>query len=745
MRLTLRMRLGNSTRRPRRIAVLSVAVLLAAGLAAAVTQVAGAAPQPSIDQVQATINTLTGQFNKANQQYDQVETQLTAAKTRLKQVNRQLSREQSQYLAARKLVVQIADSAYEDSGSTSLAGLLTSSDPSQVLAEASLILQIEGTRNMETQAFFADATQLSAVQQDQQRTEDGIAQLASQLASSKSHIASLLSKQNSILNSLTDTEAAEVEQGTVNGGGGITNAVYTGPTGTQADTAVAYVFKQLGCPYSYGSTGPCSVGFDCSGLVMEAWAAAGITIPRDTYEQWAALPHISTSDLQPGDLLYYNGIGHVAMYVGNGMIIDAPTEGEVVREIPMDTAWYADSLDGAARPLSPGGRPPVPGPRKLADVMRRTLIVTNDFPPRQGGIQSFIHELARRLDPGRLTVYAPKWDGDAAFDAAQPFEVFRHPTSLMIGGPSVRRRAAELARSRGSEVAIFGASAPLGLITPVLRGAGVRKAIAITHGHEAGWAALPVARSLLRRIGDETDVMTYLGEYFRVRLTRALSPEAASRMTRLHPGVDAATFRPDPAARAAIRDRYGLGDRPVVVCVSRLVPRKGQDTLLRAWPAVLRAIPDAALLIVSGGPYAGQLHRLANETGVSASIRFTGSVPQAELPAHYAAGDVFAMPCRTRRGGLDVEGLGIVYLEASATGLPVVGGDSGGAPDAILDGETGYVVGGRDVPALERRLVALLSDPAGARAMGEKGRAWVERDWNWDLIAGRLRALIDAE
>jgi phosphatidylinositol alpha-1,6-mannosyltransferase len=376
--------------------------------------------------------------------------------------------------------------------------------------------------------------------------------------------------------------------------------------------------------------------------------------------------------------------------------------------------------------------------------MRRTLIVTNDFPPRRGGIQSFVHELALRLDPDRLTVYAPKWDGDAAFDAAAPFEVVRHPTSLMIGGPSVRRRAAGLARSRKAEVVVFGASAPLGLITPVLRKAGVQRAIAITHGHEAGWAALPVARQLLRRIGDETDVVTYLGEYFRVRLATALRPAAAARMTQLHPGVDPAAFRPDPVARAAIRQRYGLGDRPVVICVSRLVPRKGQDTLLRAWPAVLGQVPDAALLIVSGGPYAKTLRRLAEQTGVVSSVTFTGPVPQPELPAHYAAGDVFSMPCRTRRGGLDVEGLGIVYLEASAAGLPVVGGDSGGAPDAILAGETGYVVGGRDVAALSGHLIALLSDPAGAKAMGEKGRAWVERDWNWDLTASRLRALIDA-
>jgi peptidoglycan DL-endopeptidase CwlO len=350
MRVTLRTRLGTGARGTWRAIAAGAALLLAGALAMAVTAAAGAAPQPSIGQVRATINTLTGQFNKANQQYDQAEEQLTGAKSRLKQVNSQLEREQAGYQAARKLVVQIADSAYEDSGSTSLAGLLTSSDPSLVLSEASLILQVAGTRNLETQAFLADATQLSAVQQEQQHTEDGIAQLAAQMAKTKNHIATLLSKQKEVLNSLTGTELAAVQQGTVGSGGGITNAVYAGPTGSQADTAVAYVFKQLGCPYSYGATGPCNVGFDCSGLVMQAWAAAGISIPRDTYEQWAALPHIAESDIQPGDLLYYDGIGHVAMYVGNGMIIDAPTQGEPVRELPMSESWYADSFDGAARP-----------------------------------------------------------------------------------------------------------------------------------------------------------------------------------------------------------------------------------------------------------------------------------------------------------------------------------------------------------------------------------------------------------
>ncbi len=374
--------------------------------------------------------------------------------------------------------------------------------------------------------------------------------------------------------------------------------------------------------------------------------------------------------------------------------------------------------------------------------MRRTLIVTNDFPPRQGGIQSFIHELARRLPADALTVYAPRWEGDAAFDARQPFEVVRHPTSLMIHSPGVTRRAIAIANARGAEAVVFGAAAPLALITPALkRSTGITRAIAITHGHEAGWAALPVARQLLHRIGENADVVTYLGEYFRSRLSGVIP---ARKMTQLSPAVDPATFHPDPQAGAAIRDRHDLAGRPVVVCVSRLVPRKGQDTLIRAWPQVLARVPEAVLLIVGGGPYATSLHSLAMRTVPAASTIFTGPVPLAELPAHYAAGDVFAMPCRTRRKGLDVEGLGIVYLEASATGLPVIGGDSGGAPNAIIEGETGYVVPGHDVSALASRIVALLQDPDGARAMGDKGRAWIERDWTWDQATARLRALIDA-
>ena len=372
---------------------------------------------------------------------------------------------------------------------------------------------------------------------------------------------------------------------------------------------------------------------------------------------------------------------------------------------------------------------------------RRTLIVTNDFPPRRGGIQSFVHGLACSLPPGQVAVYAPAWEGAAEFDARQAFPVVRHPTSLMLPVPSVARRAARAVRDYGCDTVLFGAAAPLGLLAPSLRRAGARRAVALTHGHEAGWAALPGAQGLLRRIGDVVDVVTYLGEYFRVRLARALSGPAAARMVRLAPGVDVTAFRPG-AGSAAVRERLGLGGRPVAVCVSRLVPRKGQDTLIRAWPRRRASVGEAAQLLVGDGPYGARLHALARDYGVAGSVTFTGPVTPGELPAYYDCGDVFAMPCRTRRGGLDVEGLGIVYLEASAAGLPVVGGDSGGAPEAVLDGESGYAVPGRDVAAVARRVAELLGDPATARAMGEKGRAWVEREWAWEQVGARLTAIL---
>ncbi|HEX2902535.1 MAG TPA: glycosyltransferase family 4 protein [Jatrophihabitans sp.] len=370
---------------------------------------------------------------------------------------------------------------------------------------------------------------------------------------------------------------------------------------------------------------------------------------------------------------------------------------------------------------------------------RRLLLVTNDFPPRQGGIQSFLWEITRRLPPEQIAVYASSYHGSSDFDAGLSFPVRRHPTGLLIPTPAARSRVLAAQAEFGATSVWFGAAAPLGLLAPALRAGGAGRIVATTHGHEVGWAMLPGARRLLRRIADGVDVMTYLGEYTRTRLARVVGDRA--RLERLTPGVDTAAFNP-AVSGDAVRQRYRLVGQPVVVCVSRLVPRKGQDALIEAWPAVRAQVPDARLLVVGGGRYARRLHALARNRGLEQAVTFTGSVPFAQLPQHFAAGDVFAMPCRTRRLGLDVEGLGMVFLEASATGLPVIAGDSGGAPDAVRSGETGFVVDGRNRQELTGRLVQLLREPERARRLGEHGRRWVERDWQWDTIAARLADLV---
>lgn len=372
--------------------------------------------------------------------------------------------------------------------------------------------------------------------------------------------------------------------------------------------------------------------------------------------------------------------------------------------------------------------------------MRRTLLITNDFPPRTGGIQSYVIALAHRLPSDALTVLAPRFPGDAEFDARQPFPVFRHSDPVLLPGGSVRRRAAELIREHRVQALWFGAAAPLGLLAPRLRAEGVVRTVASTHGHEVGWAMLPGARGALRRIGRGNDVITYVSEFARRRTSAALGPQAA--LEYLPPGVVTDRFQPDPAAARVVRDRYGLADRPVVVCVSRLVPRKGQDVLLRALPAIADLVPDVRLLVVGDGPDADRLRRLARHHDVQDRVVFAGMVPAAELPAHYVAGDVFAMPCRTRGAGLDVEGLGIVFLEASACGLPVLAGNSGGAPETVLPGRTGVVVDGRRCAEVAREVAALLTDPQRRARWGTAGRAWVRDAWNWDRSGERLAALL---
>ncbi|MGW4536082.1 glycosyltransferase family 4 protein [Nocardia sp. NPDC004340] len=375
--------------------------------------------------------------------------------------------------------------------------------------------------------------------------------------------------------------------------------------------------------------------------------------------------------------------------------------------------------------------------------MGRTLLVTNDFPPRPGGIQSYLHALAQQLPADELVVYAPRWKGDShwKFDAQQPFQVVRHPTTLMLPTPLVARRARKLLRDEQCDRVWFGAAAPLALMSPVLRKAGAERILASTHGHEVGWSMLPGARQALRVIGDHTDVVTYVSKYTRRRFAAAFGAQSA--LEYLPPAVDSEVFKPDPGARAELRARYGLGDRPTILCLSRLVPRKGQDSLIAAMPDIRKRVKGAVLVIAGGGPYEQKLRELVAALGVSDSVVFTGRVPSQELAAHHTIADVFAMPCRTRGAGLDVEGLGIVFLEASATGVPVIAGNSGGAPETVREGETGRVVNGRKLESLADAIVDILSDRDAAAAMGAAGRAWVQQQWRWDLMGQRLQQLLD--
>ncbi|HYB34841.1 MAG TPA: GDP-mannose-dependent alpha-(1-6)-phosphatidylinositol monomannoside mannosyltransferase [Mycobacterium sp.] len=378
--------------------------------------------------------------------------------------------------------------------------------------------------------------------------------------------------------------------------------------------------------------------------------------------------------------------------------------------------------------------------------MSRVLLVTNDFPPRPGGIQSYLGEFVARLvgtGSHAVTVYAPRWKGAAAFDCsarAAGYQVVRHPGTLMLPGPTVDARMRRLIAGHGIDTVWFGAAAPLALLARRARQAGATRVLASTHGHEVGWSMLPVARSVLRRIGDGTDVVTFVSRYTRARFASAFGPGAA--LEYLPPGVDTDRFRPDPASRVELRARYRLGQRPTVVCLSRLVPRKGQDVLIRALPSIRRRVDGAALVVVGSGPYLAALRRLAQRHGVAEHVTFTGGVPAAELPAHYAVADVFAMPCRTRGAGLDVEGLGIVFLEASATGVPVVAGCSGGAPETVWHNKTGLVVDGRSVGQVVDAVTALLVDRDRGAAMGAAGREWVTAHWRWGTLAARLADLL---
>ena len=377
--------------------------------------------------------------------------------------------------------------------------------------------------------------------------------------------------------------------------------------------------------------------------------------------------------------------------------------------------------------------------------MSNTLVITNDFPPRPGGIQTFGYELVRRFDPTQVSVLTSSWDGAAEFDAAQEFMTVRAKTKTLLPNKRTIAMAREIIVANNVTQVLFGAAAPLGLLAPSLRKLGVKSIVGMTQGHEVGWAMTPGMKQALRKIGNDADYLTYISEYTHEKISRALSPRAASNMRRIVPGVNTQEFSPNNVtAGSALRSSIGWANRPVIVCVSRLMTRKGQDQIIQALPQVLKVVPLASLIIVGDGPYRKHLEKLTADLGLRDNVHFTGKVDQAQLANWYAVGDVFAMPCRTRIGGWDVEGLGIVFLEASATGLPVIVGDSGGAVDAVLDGETGFLVDGNNLSEIRDRLIELLTDQDLAKRMGSAGRNWVAQEWTWEHSFKRLESLLSS-
>lgn len=374
--------------------------------------------------------------------------------------------------------------------------------------------------------------------------------------------------------------------------------------------------------------------------------------------------------------------------------------------------------------------------------MTKTLLVTNDFPPTIGGIQSYLRDFVATLEPSSVAVFASVQDAEAAraHDEDAEYRIIRWPRKVMLPTPTTADFVAQAVRDWNIDTVWFGASAPLGLLAPAARRAGARKIVSTTHGHEVGWSMTPGARQTLRRIANHSDVVTYISDYTLARIRPAMGehPDYAH----LPSAVDAEFFRPATTEqRTWTRTQLGFGEEPVVVCISRLVPRKGQDKLIQALPQLRKLHPGTRLVIVGTGPYEKRLRALVDKHDVADAVTFTGPVPGPMMRDVLAAADVFAMPARTRGGGLDVEGLGIVYLEAQACGVPVVAGDSGGAPETVADG-TGIVVDGTNVAELTAALDALLSDASLRADMGQAGRNHVLTEWTWEVMGARLRSIL---
>ena len=363
----------------------------------------------------------------------------------------------------------------------------------------------------------------------------------------------------------------------------------------------------------------------------------------------------------------------------------------------------------------------------------RTLLVTNDFPPRVGGIERMLEALVGELPAERIAVFCAAQNDAPAFDAAAPYRVLRQRERFLWPTPQMGDRVVAAARETGSQVVLFGAMYPLAMLGPRVAKAGIPY-LSAAHGFEY-WLSICPGTHAAMRYASSRAARVFVCSAFIARTLRTAVPRPVP-VSVLHLGADVEAFRPD-LPTDDLRKRHGLGARPLVVCVSRLVMRKGQDVLIRGMERVRRQVPGATLVIVGAGPGERRLRALA--TGAPAgSVVFAGQVSEEDLPRYYALGDVFAMPCRTRLAGLEVEGWGNVFIEAGACAKPVVVGDSGGAREALVDGETGILVDGADVEAVADAVGSLLCDPDRVRAMGRAGRERVVRELTWPAVADTL-------